>query len=94
MAHKRHALPAKLTLFERYQLSLATAMISEPAILIADEPGNELDSSHSDEIVHLLHAAQQRRQTMLVYSTSSAKQAELANQTMRLKDGRIIMDSY
>jgi len=94
LAHKRHALPAKLTLFERYQLSLATAMISEPAILIADEPGNELDSSHSDEIVHLLHAAQQRRQTMLVYSTSSAKQAELANQTMRLKDGRIIMDSY
>ncbi|SNY58696.1 putative ABC transport system ATP-binding protein/lipoprotein-releasing system ATP-binding protein [Arsukibacterium tuosuense] len=94
LAHKRNALPENLTLFARYQLSLATAMISEPAILIADEPGNELDSSHSDEIVHLLHAVQQKSKITLIYSTSSTKQAELATQTLRLKDGRIIMDSY
>lgn len=93
LAHKRNLLPPRLTLFERYQLSLATAMISEPVILIADEPGNELDSSHSDEIVHLLHTLQQKTKTILVYSTSSTKQAELADQILRLKDGRIIVDS-
>ena len=94
LAHKRNALPESLTLFERYKLSLATAMISEPSILIADEPGNKLDSSRSDEIVHLLHEVQKKNKITLIYSTSSTKQAELAIQTIRLKDGRIIIDSY
>lgn len=66
LAHKRHALPPKLSGGEQQRVAIARALVGEPQILIADEPTGNLDREHAGEIMKLLHTANHRGTTVIV----------------------------
>lgn len=83
-------LPNELSGGEQQRVSIGRALITKPAIILADEPTGNLDSLASDEIVSLLrHANREYRQT-IVMITHNLEIANLADRIIELRDGRII----
>jgi ABC-type lipoprotein export system ATPase subunit len=63
-------------------------MINEPDVILADEPTGNLDSHTGAEIVDLLCALREEKQTTLVIATHDAKVAARAQKVMQLTDGQ------
>jgi putative ABC transport system ATP-binding protein len=83
--------PDQLSGGERQRVAIARAMVMEPAILLADEPTGNLDSSSGAEIVELIESMNERGITLLVVTHDPEIGGRAARQ-IRLVDGRIASD--
>lgn len=82
-------LPNQLSGGQQQRTSIGRALITNPAIILADEPTGNLDSKASDEIVSLLKKSNRvYRQTILMI-THNPEIAKLADRILKLEDGRI-----
>jgi putative ABC transport system ATP-binding protein len=84
-------LPNELSGGEKQRVATARALVSEPSILLADEPTGNLDSKTSEEVIQLFHDLHKEGQTILIVTHD----LEVANQCEReihLKDGQVFMD--
>jgi len=92
VAHRRTHFPAKLSGGEQQRVAVARALVTEPLLLLADEPTGNLDSASGDQVLTLLRKlVDERRQTILMV-THDANQAARADRLVRLRDGKIIED--
>lgn len=83
-------LPDSLSGGQQQRVAIARALASKPDIVLADEPTGNLDTKTSDNVIGLLHATSQKfRQTILMI-THNPDIAQLADQTIRIEDGRIV----
>jgi putative ABC transport system ATP-binding protein len=90
LAHRRGHVPGRLSGGEQQRLAIARALVTEPLLLLADEPTGNLDSASSDQVMTLLrNLVDQRRQTILMV-THDARQAARADRLVRLRDGRVV----
>lgn len=89
LAHRADAYPSTLSGGEAARAGLAVALANDPAVLLADEPTGELDSTAEASVLHLLLAAAQRGSAVVVASHSPAV-AAVAHRVMTLTDGRIV----
>ncbi len=90
LAPRRHHLPGQLSGGEQQRLAIARALVTQPLLLLADEPTGNLDSDHSDQVMTLLrNLVDQQRQTILMV-THDARHAARADRLLRLHDGRIV----
>ncbi len=90
LAHRRHHVPGRMSGGEQQRLAIARALVTEPLLLLADEPTGNLDSAGSDQVMTLLrNLVDQRRQTVLMV-THNSRQAALADRLIRLRDGRVV----
>ncbi len=80
--------PRQLSGGERQRVALARAMANRPALLLADEPTGNLDSTTGESIIELLGKLSDQGQT-IVLVTHNAEVAERARRILRLRDGRI-----
>ena len=80
--------PYELSGGEQQRVAIARAMINEPDIILADEPTGNLDSHTGEEIINLLCALRDEKQTTLVMATHDARVAGRAPRVMQLVDGR------
>jgi putative ABC transport system ATP-binding protein len=85
---RAHAVPAQLSGGELARAGLAVALANDPAVLLADEPTGELDSSSADLIVGLLHQLAAKG-TAVVTVTHNEHIAEAADRVVELRDGRV-----
>ena len=69
-------------------------MITNPAIILADEPTGNLDSKASDEIVELLRKANKDFHQTIILITHDMEIAKCADRIIRLDDGRMVGESY
>jgi lipoprotein-releasing system ATP-binding protein len=84
MEHK----PYELSGGDQQRVAIARALINEPDLILADEPTGNLDSHTGEEIIELLCALRQERNTTLVMATHDARLAARAPTVMELVDGQ------
>ncbi len=84
--------PAQLSGGEQQRVAIARAFMMEPAVLLADEPTGNLDSTNGKHILELLLNLNEERGTTLVLVTHDQELASHAERRILLKDGRIVQD--
>ncbi|MDE6016961.1 MAG: ABC transporter ATP-binding protein [Acetatifactor sp.] len=84
----RH-LPNELSGGQQQRVAIGRALITRPAILLADEPTGNLDSRASDEIMTLLEEANRRYKQTIIMITHNAELAKRADRVLVIEDGRI-----
>jgi putative ABC transport system ATP-binding protein len=83
-----HHYPSQLSGGEQQRVAIARALANDPAILLADEPTGNLDSTNGRHVMDLLLAVNRSRKTTLVLVTHDAALASLAEVQLALRDGR------
>ena len=89
LAHRTHAYPSQLSGGESARAGLAVALANAPAVVIADEPTGELDSTTATMVLDEL-ARQTARGIAVLVVTHSAAVAQRADRVVRLADGRTL----
>lgn len=81
--------PNKLSGGQQQRAAIARALITKPALILADEPTGNLDSRTSHEVVGLLQMTGKRFHQTIVMITHNDEIAQIADRTIRIEDGRI-----
>lgn len=89
---RTHHRPDELSGGEMQRVAVARALLSEPAVLLADEPTGNLDSRTGVEVLRLLREATRERGLTVVMVTHDLKAAAVGDRIVRLADGRIVGD--
>ena len=85
---KKH-LPNELSGGQQQRVSIGRAMITNPAIILADEPTGNLDSKSSYEIVELLKKSNKEYNQTIIMITHNMEIAKTADRIIKLEDGKI-----
>ena len=86
---KRRSLPNQLSGGQQQRVSIARAIITEPALLLADEPTGNLDSKATDDIVSLLKMTNKTFGQTIVMITHDLDIAAQANRILTISDGKL-----
>ncbi len=78
---------------QKQRAAVARTMITDPRIILADEPTGALDSKSSDELLHLFGEVNRQGQTVLMV-THSVKAASSASRVLFIKDGEVFHQLY
>lgn len=89
IADKKISLPSMLSGGEQQRVAIARALAVKPAIILADEPTGNLDTSSSHEVIGLLKVIAKQYQQTLIVITHDLDIAQLADRTIQIKDGKI-----
>jgi putative ABC transport system ATP-binding protein len=87
-------LPASLSGGERQRVTIARALVNDPAIVWADEPTGDLDSKRADEIIDLMRRLNQERQITFAIVTHDIGIGRRADRIIRMADGEIVGEEY
>jgi putative ABC transport system ATP-binding protein len=88
---RMHHLPSQLSGGQRQRVAIARALVTEPAILLGDEPTGNLDSRTTQEIMALFDALHRDGHTLILV-THEQEIAEHCARAIRLVDGRVVED--
>ena len=91
MPRKNH-FPQQLSGGQQQRVAVARAVISNPKIILADEPTGNLDSSHGDDVMKILVDLNENG-TTIVMVTHSPAYADYANRVIHLFDGHIVTEN-
>jgi putative ABC transport system ATP-binding protein len=92
LADRIHHQPTELSGGQQQRAAIARALVTNPAILLADEPTGNLDSASSVEIMKLLATLNAEQGRTIVLITHELDIARFARRTVELRDGRIVRD--
>ena len=92
LADRVHHRPSEMSGGQRQRVAIARALVTNPSILLADEPTGNLDSTTGDEIMKLFDQLQAAGNTLIVV-THEEYIANHAKRTLRLSDGKIVSDT-
>ena len=84
--------PAEMSGGQQQRVAVARAIVSRPALVLADEPTANLDSKTSDELMALFTELNQHHNTTFVIATHDQRVMGYAKRLIRMLDGRIVED--
>jgi putative ABC transport system ATP-binding protein len=82
--------PSELSGGQRQRVAIARALVTNPEIVLADEPTANLDSETGNNILKLMKDLNQKEKTTFIFSTHDPEVLKYANEVVRIKDGLII----
>jgi putative ABC transport system ATP-binding protein len=88
---ERHT-PAELSGGQQQRVAIARALVTQPSVLLADEPTGNLDTQRSREIMELLTALNRERGITVLMVTHEAEMAAYGRRVVRFVDGRVASD--
>ncbi|MDZ7703962.1 MAG: ATP-binding cassette domain-containing protein [Trueperaceae bacterium] len=92
LAHKRKAFPIELSLGEQQRVAIARAMVTQPPLLLCDEPTGNLDPDTSWEILELLNDINIKGTTVIVATHARELVERLKRRTVVLRGGEVVRD--
>jgi putative ABC transport system ATP-binding protein len=93
IAHRRNHLPAKLSGGQQQRVAIARAIVTQPDLILADEPTGNLDSKNSIQIMELLQQLNLEGST-IVMVTHASEHIEYGTRVIELLDGNICNDKH
>ncbi len=84
--------PGELSGGQQQRVAVARAIVSEPALVLADEPTANLDSATGAALMDLMRQLNEEKGVTFVFSTHDAMVMERARRLVRLKDGQIVSE--
>ena len=82
--------PSELSGGEQQRVAIARAIISEPKIVLADEPTGNLDTKSSDTVLELLRSLNKDLGQTIVMITHNPEAAEYGNRVLHMRDGEVV----
>ncbi len=92
LTNRAHHYPVQLSGGEQQRVALARAFITQPPILMADEPTGNLDSANGQHVLDLLIQLNREEKTTLLLVTHDRHLAEYADRIITLQDGSVLSD--
>ncbi len=92
LADRMHHRPTEMSGGQRQRVAIARALVTQPSILLADEPTGNLDSNTGVEIMSLFDELQEAGNTLILV-TQEDYIANHAKRRIRLSDGKVVSDS-
>ncbi|MDP4291542.1 MAG: ABC transporter ATP-binding protein [Bacteroidota bacterium] len=89
IGHRRKHFPGQLSGGQQQRVAIARAVITNPGLILADEPTGNLDSANGEQVIQLLERLNDEH-TTIVMVTHSQEHAERAHRIVNLFDGHII----
>lgn len=84
---RRYHLPAQLSGGQQQRVAIGRALITRPALILADEPTGNLDTQNSNEVIALLKEAARKYQQTIVMITHNQRIAQTADRILQVTDG-------
>ena len=94
LSERRNHLPNELSGGQQQRTSIGRALITNPTIILADEPTGNLDTKTSDEIVELLRKSNWDYNQTIIMITHNMEIAKYADRILQIEDGRIVGEQY
>lgn len=94
LADRRNYLPGNLSGGQKQRVAVARALVSNPQIVLADEPTAALDKASGHNVVQMLKTLGRQRGTTTVMVTHDPRILEMADRIITLDDGQIVSDSH
>jgi len=92
LAGLEHRRPGELSGGQQQRVAVARAMVTEPALILADEPTANLDSVTATALLEVMEQLNRTHGTTFVYATHDPQVMERARRLIRLRDGQIVSD--
>ena len=92
IAHRLKHFPQQLSGGQQQRVAIARALVSNPKLILADEPTGNLDSKNSIEVMDILSQLHQEGATIIMV-THSPEQGEIASRKISLHDGCILTEN-
>lgn len=92
LENRKNHLPNELSGGQQQRTSIGRALITNPTIILADEPTGNLDSKASDEIVELLKKSNKEYKQTIIMITHNMEIAACADRIIQIEDGKIVKE--
>ena len=87
ISEKLEALPHQLSGGQQQRVAIGRALITRPALILADEPTGNLDTRNSNEVIALLQAASKKYEQTIIMITHNRMIAQAADRVLEVSDG-------
>ena len=92
ISHRKNHFPQQLSGGQQQRVAIARAVVTNPKLILADEPTGNLDSANGEEVLKLLEELNHEG-TTIVMVTHSPAHAERAHRIVQLFDGHIVTEN-
>ncbi len=93
LKNRKTHLPNELSGGQQQRTSIGRALITNPTIILADEPTGNLDSKSSEEIVALLKKSNKELKQTIIMITHNMEIAQIADRIIKIEDGKIVKEA-
>lgn len=90
LEHRKNHLPSQLSGGQQQRVAIGRALITEPAILLADEPTGNLDKRNSNEIINLLKRVNEKNGQTIILVTHDEDIAKECTRQIIIEDGKVV----
>jgi putative ABC transport system ATP-binding protein len=90
LQERGHHYPSQLSGGEQQRVAIARALSNDPPVLLADEPTGNLDTATGKQVIELLVTVGRAHQKTLLLVTHDPDLAQLADEVIALRDGRVV----
>lgn len=87
LKERRHHLPSQLSGGQQQRVAIGRALITRPALILADEPTGNLDTQNSSEVIALLKEASRKYEQTIIMITHNRSIAQTADRVLQVSDG-------